>query len=131
MSQCRKERGFRVIPKYLVIFSIGLSLIVFSGNVFGQDSSRQRPEPPPHPKHKSLKEMLDKINIFKKKKKDNPDNNNTTTEVEDKKHDEPAPPPPPEPVKPKATVKSTHKSTKGKGKKTTKPAAKKLTQPVI
>jgi len=130
MSQCRKEWGFKLIPKYLVIFSIGLCLIVFSGNVFAQDSSRKHPEPPPHPKHKSLKEMLDKINIFKKKKKDNPDNNNTT-EVEDKKHDEPPPPPPPDPVKPKVTAKTTHKSTKSKAKRSTKPAAKKVTQPII
>ena len=138
MSQCRKDRDTGV-SKYLLILIVLVCLIGPSPGAFAQGDTTARrghPQPPQHPKPPSLKEMVNKINIFKKHK-DDPSAATTTDPV---KQPDPAPPPlpppgpapQPDPVKPKTPV--NHTTTKKKTKKATgtkKPAAPKPTQPLI
>ncbi len=136
MSQCRKGPGIPVL-KYLLVSIVLVCLIGISPKVFAQGDTTARrghPQPPPHPKPPSLKEMVNKINIFKKHKGDA----QPTPTPEPVKPPDPVPPPQPapvvqpDPVKPNTPVK--HTSTKKKTKKATgtkKPAAPKPTQPLI
>ncbi|MBS1525995.1 MAG: hypothetical protein JST19_10130 [Bacteroidetes bacterium] len=147
MLHCRNGVATPV-RHFFLIFLLFLILGGFPGHVFAQtDSSgrRERPQPPPRPRHPSLKEMVDKINIFKKHKKDDEsaDAGKQNTADDNSKQPDPKPTPPaptppqpksvPAPVKPKTAVKHTVK------KKTTKPTtdqkkpktASRPTQPII
>jgi len=135
MSQCRRDWDTSV-SKYLLIFTVSACLIGISPKAFAQaDTAARRghPQPPPHPKPPSLKEVINKINIFKKHK----DDPAPTTATETAKQPDPVPPPAPpapklDPVKPNTSVK--HATTKKKTKKasgTKKPAPPKPTQPLI
>ncbi|MBS1531270.1 MAG: hypothetical protein JSU01_13270 [Bacteroidetes bacterium] len=73
MSQCRKDKAFSLLPKYLFLLFLGICLSCFSSHVMAQDDphtppSHERPQgpppPPPHPKPPSLKKMFGKL--FKK-----------------------------------------------------------------
>src|SRR5579863_699918 len=89
MSQCRKNGGLNPLSKYLLIFSVGICLLCLSAHGWAQTPpddprlSKDRLQPPPHPKPPSLKKMFSKINIFKKNKDsaatDNGDNNTPST----------------------------------------------------
>ncbi|HZX57961.1 MAG TPA: hypothetical protein VFE54_04525 [Mucilaginibacter sp.] len=140
MSQYRRD-WYTGVSKYLLIFAVSACLIGMSPKAFAQADTtarRERPQPPPHPKPPSLKEIVNKINIFKKHK-DDPQPVVTPAPVKqtDPAPPAPAPPPPgpapqPDAVKPKTPVK--HTTTKKKTKKATgtkKPAAPKPTQPLI
>ena len=124
------------VSKYLLIFVVAACLTGLSPKAFAQPDTarREHPQPPPHPKPPSLKEMVNKINIFKKHKDDAP----PATAPEPVKQPDPVPPPPPapvvqpDPVKPNTPAK--HTTTKKKTKKATgtkKPVAPKPTQPLI
>jgi hypothetical protein len=136
MSQCREDRD-AALTKYLLIFAVSASLSCISPKVFAQADTttrREHPQPPPRPKHPSLKEMVNKINIFKKHK----DDAQPTPTPEPVKPPDPVPLPPPpkptpqpEPVKPKTPVKHTTKKKTKKATGTKKPAAPKPTQPLI
>jgi hypothetical protein len=85
MSQCRKNRGLNSFSRYLLIFSVGLCLLCLSFNVVAQTPpedprlSKDRPQPPPHPKPPSLKKIFSKINIFKKNKDSAAENGDKNT----------------------------------------------------
>lgn len=85
MSQCRKNGGLNKLSKYLLIFSVGICLLCLSAHAIAQAPpddprlSKDRPQPPPHPKPPSLKKMFSKINIFKKNKDSATDNGDKNT----------------------------------------------------
>lgn len=134
MSHQKKSGGLNAASRYLLIFSTALFFMCFSAHAFSQSDSgsrREHPKPPPRPKHPSLKEMVDKINIFKKHKKDDTQTDADKTGPSDDNHKQPDPkpqPPPnppapqPQPVKPKPKATVKHSSSK---KKTTKPSTDK------
>ncbi|HWD87564.1 MAG TPA: hypothetical protein VG367_05510 [Mucilaginibacter sp.] len=128
MSQCRKDKAFNTLSRYLLILSAGIFLICISSHIMAQDDphsppARQHPQgpppPPPHPQPPSLKKMFSKINIFKKKDS-SPDNANkdpvttnttdaTASNTSSKKTEQPANAADPQPtgIKPVTTTTTT------------------------
>ncbi|HTD99511.1 MAG TPA: hypothetical protein VK668_09490 [Mucilaginibacter sp.] len=108
----KKSRFGRRLKNVLMIL-VSFLLVLFSLSAFPQNDTPKR-------RAKTVKEVWDKINPFKKKKK--------KTETEEVKPPDPAPPPPKPSV---TTTKRKTTTTKKKSKKIIDPKTNKPTQPLI
>lgn len=126
MTGNTKKKDYKARMKHLLIILVSFGLIFFSLSAFSQNDS-QRKEPPPHPKHKSIKEIWNKINPFKKKKKDPSGDQDEAVKPPEP---EPEPTPPPKPA-PGTTPAKRGTATKKKTKKIINPKTNKPTKPLI
>jgi len=114
MIHSKKKSRFGRRLKNVLMILVSFLLVLFSLSAFPQSDTPKR-------RAKTVKEVWDKINPFKKKKK--------KTEAEEVKPPEPAPPPKPAPSVTTAKRKTT--TTKKKSKKIIDPKTNKPTQPLI
>jgi hypothetical protein len=110
----KKSRYGRRLKNVLMIL-VSFMLVLFSLSAFPQSDTPKR-------RAKTVKEVWDKINPFKKKKK--------KTEAEEVKPPDP-PPAPPKPAPSVTTTKRKTTTTKKKSKKIIDPKTNKPTQPLI